>query len=127
MNAANEMFATRARIIDMLNSNVNAKRVNKQIARYFRKTNDSFSTSKHDSKLFDVAGTSIMNNEVKKLRFANNLKKRINKLVNSNHTEIKLVDLNSLYTKRECAIMLINNSMFQDSESQNMILDYLRK
>jgi len=126
MNAATEMFATRARIIDMLNSNVSAKRVNKQIARYFRKSNDTLARDT-DHREYDVVGTSIMHNEVKKLRFANNLRKRIAKLRNSNHTHINLIALDSACKKREAVIRMINRAEFSDDDTQAMIADYLRK
>jgi len=74
-------------------------------------------------KLFSVAGISNLNGTYK-VRFANDTM-RTKVLMKSNHTDVRLADLEGSYTKLECAKRLLTIEEFSDAIAQATITEYI--
>jgi len=74
-------------------------------------------------KLFSVAGISNLNGTYK-VRFANDMM-RIKVLAKSDHTDIRLVDLEKSVSKLEAAKMLLTHADFADAVAQSTITEYI--
>ena len=72
---------------------------------------------------FTVAGVTGENGVVK-VRFANDTM-RTKVLMKSNHTDVRLADLEGSYTKLECAKRLLTIEEFSDAIAQATITEYI--
>jgi len=76
-------------------------------------------------KLFTVAGISNLNGEYK-VRFANDIM-RIKVLAKSNHTDIRLDELDGAFSKLEAAQKLLSLDSYQDAIAQSTITEYIEE
>ena len=65
------------------------------------------------TKLFTVAGVSTLNGKVK-MRFANDLGKRVAILNRNGHSDVRLIELPEGMTKQNAALFLKTNDQFAD-------------